>query len=229
MKRLLVLFVILVVSGCAGNGGYRADISKEEYETDYSTVYAEIIEFDGFNNKEYQSELNLSIQEEVEESINKFDSLALDAVDDIPKGVKSALHITQIVKRNKDGVISFIEEQYRYLGGAHGNTSWYPRTVDVRMESPHIMELSELFADERYVDEINRNIDLLVEKSPEKYGEMWAEPHITAETKHTFYLTDEDLVIFFPPYELSYYAKGFIEFPIRLSEISGFLKEEYRP
>ena len=40
--------------------------------------------------------------------------------------------------------------------------------------------------------------------------------------------TDEDLVIFFSPYELSYYAKGFIEFPVRMTELNGILKEEYR-
>lgn len=228
MKRLLVLFVILVISGCAAKDGYRTAISKEEYETDYSTVYAEIIGFNGFSNKEYQSELNLSIQDGVEGTIKKFDSLALEAKEDMPPGVKSALHLTQDVKRNKNGIISFIEEQYIYLGGAHGNTSWYPRTIDTRMEEPHILELSELFADDSYIDELNRNIELLIEKNPEKYGELWAEPYVTEDTQGMFYLTDEDLVIFFPPYELSYYAKGFIEFPVRLTEISGFLKPEYR-
>ncbi len=226
MKRLWVLFVIFVISGCAAGGGYRTAISKEEYETDYSVVYAEIIEFEGFENKEYQSELNMSIREGVEGTIKNFDSLALQAKKDIPKGVKSTLRLTQDMRRNKDGIISFIEEQYIYLGGAHGNTARYPRTVDTRMEEPHVMELSELFADEGYVDEVNRNIDLLIEKNPEKYGELWAEPHITEESM--FYLTDEELVIFFSPYELSYYAKGFIEFPIRMTEISGYLKPEYR-
>ena len=43
-----------------------------------------------------------------------------------------------------------------------------------------------------------------------------------------FYMTDEDLVIFFPPYVLSYYAKGFIEFPLRLTELNGYLNEEFR-
>lgn len=227
MKRLWVLFVMIIVSGCTPKDGYRTKISKEEYETDYSTVYAEIIEFDGFSNREYQSELNLSIQKEVGEAIKKFDSLAQEGAADMPKGIKSALYLTQNVKRNKIGLISFVEEEYVYLGGAHGLTSWNPKTIDTEAENPHVLELSELFVDEGYINEINRNIDLLIEKEPEKYSELWADPHINGDAD--FYLTDEDLVIFYPPYELSYYAKGFIEFPIRLSVISGYLKPEYRP
>ena len=53
-------------------------------------------------------------------------------------------------------------------------------------------------------------------------------PLITEDTENNYYITDEDLVIFFPPYTLSYYAKGFIEFNIRLTEIEGMLKDEYK-
>lgn len=226
MKRLVVFAVAFAVTGCTAKGVYGTNILKEEYETDYASVYAEIAEFSGLENREYQSELNASIQEWVSETIKKFDSLAQDMTGKMPKGVKSALHITQDIKRNRDGIISFVEEQYIYLGGAHGNVSRYPRTVNARAEKPHDMKLSELFADDRYKEEVERQIDLLIEKNPEKYNEFWAEPHIEETT--AYYVTDEELVIFFAPYELSYYAKGFIEFPIRFSEISGYLKEEYR-
>lgn len=53
-------------------------------------------------------------------------------------------------------------------------------------------------------------------------------PVITEEDQNNYYITDEDLVIFFPPYTLSYYAKGFIEFDIKLTEIEGMINEKYK-
>ena len=43
-----------------------------------------------------------------------------------------------------------------------------------------------------------------------------------------FYIQDDDLVIFFQPYDLSYYARGFVEFRLDLEDLSGYMKEEYR-
>lgn len=223
-----LLSIVMAISGCTAFGGYDYEIKKEEQESEYSCVYAEIIEFKGFRNKEFQSELNLSVSDDVSTAILQFDSLAQDAKEGMPSGVKSTLHITQEVKRNSGGIISFIEEHYIYLGGAHGSTSWYPKTVNVVSANPHVLSLDELFSDSGYMDILNRKIEELVEEHPDKYSELWAEPHISEENKNRFYLTDTDLVIFFPPYELSYYAKGFIEFPIPLSEINYILNEDFR-
>lgn len=68
----------------------------------------------------------------------------------------------------------------------------------------------------------------MVKENPDKYSELWEKPEITNENENRFYMTDTDLVIFFPPYELSYYAKGFIEFPIPLEEINPILKDHYK-
>lgn len=225
-KGCAAALAALLAAGCAAGGGFSAVITKEEQETDYSAVYAEIISFGGLSNKEYESELNSGIEELVRGAIAEFDSLAQEAAQSLPAGVKSDLRITQDVKRNSGGIVSFVTEQYTYLGGAHGNTVRYPETIDTRSENPHNLELSELFTDDSYIERINNLIAAEVKAEPEKYGELWAEPVITETTK--YYLTDEELVIWFPPYELSYYAKGFIEFPIGLEDISGFLKEEYR-
>lgn len=230
MKRLvaLSLSVILIISAC-GNGGYGVTIKKEEQATDYSTVYAEVIEFSGFENKEYESELNMSICNDIESAISEFDEMAQEASAVLPEGIKSDMHITQELKRNSGGIISFVEVHYLYLGGAHGNTMWYPRTINVRSENPHNLELFELFNDDGYLETINRLIAELAAANPDKYNELWAEPVVTKENENQFYLTDNELVIFFPPYVLSYYAKGFIEFPIRLADLSAILKEEYKP
>ncbi len=221
--------VLMMFSACAAvMGGISSSITTQEFETGYSSVYAETIAFKGIENKEYESELNLSVESDVEAAVAEFDVMAQEAAELLPEGVKSTLRITQDVKRTDGGFISFIEEHYIYTGGAHGNTSWFPRNIDTLSAEPHALALSELFSDKGYRETINRLIDEEAAEDPEKYSELWAEPHITEENENNYYITDEDLVIFFPPYTLSYYAKGFIEFNIKLTEIEGMLRDEYK-
>lgn len=228
-KRLVAGGLAIILSGCTiFNDSYGVKIHKEEQETDYSSVYAEVIEFDGFKNREYESQLNLSIEDDVTRAIKGFDALAVEAKETLPKGVKSALNITQKVKRNTTDIISFITEIYTYTGGAHGTTVWEPKTIDVTSENPHNLKLGELFSDKEYLSKLNAIIQGMVKEDSEKYGELWAKPEVTAENENRFYMTDTELVIFFPPYELSYYAKGFIEFPIPLDELNPILKERYK-
>lgn len=230
MKKTVALaaFAVCIITGCGFEGNYGYSLKKEEQETEYSTVYAEVIEFSNLPNREYQSELNMSVRNNVESAIREFDAMALEAKPDLPDGVKSGLYLTQEVKRNSGGILSFIESHYIYTGGAHGTTTWYATTVNVNSESPHNLQLSELFEIPDYLEKLNDIMLNAVKEDPEQYSGLWAEPKLTKDTENQFYVTDNDLVIYFPPYILSYYAKGFIEFPIRLTEISGLLNEEYR-
>lgn len=218
----------MLLSACAAGDGINVKTLTDESESDKATVYTETFEFSGLKNREYQSQLNEELLGITAESVNKFEKLAEDT--ELSDGIKAALNIRQGMKLNDKGIISFVTENYVYLGGAHGNTEWVPYTVNTNEETPHRLELRELFIDENeYIDTINRLIDEAVEADKERYSGLWAEPHINAEdNQQSYYLTDEELVIFFPPYELSYYAKGFIEFPIRRTELNRLLKEEYR-
>lgn len=215
-------------ASCGMPGGISGSVHKEEQESEYSCVCAEILEFRGIRNREYQSELNLSIEEDVCDAIGEFDAIAQESAKDLPDGVKSTLYITQCVKRTKDGILSFVSEHYIYTGGAHGVTTWYPRTIDTCEENPHDLTLDELFAVDDYTDKLNVIIEKMAEENPDRYSELWAKPTVTQENQNRFYLTDDELVIYFPPYELSYYAKGFIEFPIPLDELTPILNDRYK-
>ena len=56
MKMPVVTAVcfLFLISSCSGEGEYGTKISTEEQESEYSSVYAQVIEFSGFSNKEYQ-------------------------------------------------------------------------------------------------------------------------------------------------------------------------------
>lgn len=228
MKRFCFAVLAVMLSGCAASDGVRTDILTDEFETDYSTVYVETLSVSGSANPEYEEELNTQIGDEVKYAVSSFDSLAQEAEKNLPEGVKSALRITQDVKRNSGGFLSVIEEHYMFTGGAHGNTAWYPRNIYILSEDPHNLSLGELFSEDDYINRLNIIIEREVSEDPERYSELWDKPVITEENQNNYYVTDEDLVIFFPPYTLSYYAKGFIEFDIKLTEIEGMINDKYK-
>lgn len=217
-----------VVCGCSAVHGISWETAADEFETDYSSVYAERIIFKGMEDEQYESGLNMSVDEDVTQAVNEFDAMAQAAATEIPENIKSIFKVTQKIKRCKGDFISLIEEHYIYIGGAHGSTAWFPRNIYIGDETPHNLSLGDLFEDERYLEKINTIIKRMTEEESEKYSELWDEPIVVEETENRFYITDNDIVIFFPPYTLSYYAKGFIEYPIKLTEIEGLLKPEYK-
>ena len=101
-----------------------------------------------------------------------------------------------------------------------------PVNIDVSGEKE--VKLADLFADDGYVSTLNRMINEEMEKHSEEYKDLWAKPEIKQEHQTDFYIQDDDLVIFFQPYDLSYYARGFVEFRLDLEDLSGYMKEEYR-
>ncbi len=206
--------------------GVSVGTSVKEYETDISSVRAEVIRFSGMENKDFEEILNDDIERSVESDIVAFDSSAQENSGNVRMGNKSVLDIKWEEKYNKNSFISVVEEKYVYNGGAHGNTVRIPRNID--LASGQEIQLSDLFADDGYKDTLNRLIAEEVNDDPEEYSDLWAKPEIKDSHRTDFYIEDGDLVIFYQPYDLSYYARGFVEFKLDLEELSGYMKEEYR-
>ena len=216
-KVLIASFMALLLVSCSAKP--KIDMVNDNYETDYSEVKIQTPKIDIPNESEFSSEINELFNEEVCKAVKEFDKEA--ALSNI--AAKSTFDISQKVNYNKNDFISITEEIYRYIGGAHGMTVRHTRNIDI-LKKREIC-LADLFAEEGYENTLNRLLGELKENKPEEYGELWQKPEI--KKNQDFYITDDDLVIYYQPYELSYYARGFIEFPIRLIELKGYLKEDY--
>ncbi len=228
MKRFLLAIAVcfLMLCGCSSDKTAFVTLTPRQYETDFSAVEAEELSFSGMTNTEFEKELNKKLSEELSSSLVAFDSLAQESSANVTMGNKSVFDNTWEEKYNKNDFLSFVNEQYTYLGGAHGTTVWAPLNADAA--TGKILTLDDLFEDKGYKETLNRLINELVEENPDKYADLWEKPEIHDNHQTDFYITDSELVIFFQPYALSYYARGFVEFPIKLRELSGHLKEEYR-
>lgn len=227
MKKLSVLMLMLfMLCGCSRAGGVTVNTSTAEYETDISQVCVQGVEIDGLENVEFQEEINKNIASDLDSAMVSFDTAASENASALRMGNRCILHITQTVMNNSDNFLSVVEEHYVYLGGAHGTTAWYPRNFD--FASSKKLVLSDLFSDDGYADTLNRIITEMVDNDKEQYADLWEHPVIKEEHETDFYIKDGRIVIFYQPYDLSYYARGFVEFPIKLSDLSGYLKEEYK-
>ena len=227
LRRLLILAITaLCLCGCSMDK-IRSEKSIKEYETDYSSIHAEVIQFSGITDSEFESTLNTGIEQAVESELIAFDSQAMESSDNVRMGNKCVLEISWDEEYNKNDFLSVVEEKYVYTGGAHGSTVRVPKNIDIAGAKE--IQLQDLFADEGYVNTLNRMINELMEEDRGEYKDLWAKPEIQESHQTDFYINDDNkLVIFFQPYELSYYARGFVEFPLPLDELSGYLKEEYR-
>lgn len=227
MKFLRLLFVctlVFALSSC-NLKGIDTNIIENKTETEYSTISTQLLEISYTDDSDFANTLNTQFSQSLIERVAAFEEEAQKAFPIIPSGSKSSYTTTQSIKYNNNNFLSIVEEESIFKGGAHGMTVWNAHNIDFK--NKRYVYLNDLFEAEGYEDRLNRMIDEVIANHPEKYTELWMKPQIKEEHQYNFYITDTDLVIYFQPYELSYYARGFVEFPLRLSELGGYLKEDY--
>lgn len=220
-----IIAMIMCLCSCA-NGKIKINRTVREYETDYMAVKAEIVSFSGMKDAEFEQQLNDNIAKDIESAVIAFDTNAEKSGDNVRMGNKCVFETLWSEKYNDKDFVSIVEERYVYMGGAHGETAWLPRNIDAATSKE--IQLKDLFEDEGYINTLNRMIAAEVQEDSEEYADLWEKPEIKESNQTDFYIEDGDLVIFFQPYDLSYYARGFVEFELDLEDLSGYLKEEYR-
>lgn len=221
VKSLAFLLVsVLLLGACAG--GIKIHIEKKEYESQQLKVLAQIPQFSGMNNTELEKSLN----DEYQTSISSWITQMQEQSQNRPDDNQYELDIKQNVRYNENHFVSIVSEIYQYTGGAHGITTWQAKNIDDCVEGK-VIALGDLFNEgEDYKTVLNRIMAQMVEDQPELYQGLWEQPFI--QDNQGFYIENGKLVIFYPPYELSYYARGFVEFSIPLKDIQTYMKQEYK-
>lgn len=217
----VIALSLAFLCGCSSVGSVDIKTSERSYETDYSSVSVEEITILG--SSDFLKQQNTEIYDELNGAMIGFDTDALENAQNMILGNKSTFDVKYNIAYNKNNFLSIVEERYIYLGGAHGNSEWIARNIDLEKETS--VTLDDLFMDDSYVETLNRLIRAEIAEKTDEYKDLWEEPVIKNNTD--FYISDGSLVIFFPPYDLSYYARGFVEFPININDLRGHIKEEY--
>lgn len=209
------LTVCLIFSACTMQKSY----IKTEKRIFDNGIYTEIPKFKNLTDNEFEKALNEEYEKTVAESMENY-------LKEASSGEECRFELSQSVKRNGAPIVSVVSEMYSYTGGVHGSKSRLVKNIDVGKNVQ--LQLDDLFEDSSYEKKLNAEIEKIIESNAEEYHDLWEQPKISAVNREFFYLTDDELVIFYPPYELSYYAKGFVEFKIPYEDIKSYLKAEYK-
>lgn len=219
-KIIAILIIILMLCACSA---HKVDmkLTENEYETDTQIVKIEVPSFKHLGNKELCDEINEKYRKLSDELLNSF--ITADENASEKKTGKSELKMKQEEKYNKNGVYSLVGEIYEYTDGMYGVSKRCVLNVDTT--NSKVIYLKDLFTDDEYSDMLDSKLEKL-SKDP-IYSDLWEKPKIGDEQNEFFYFDDKGLVIFYPPYELSYYTRGFVELIVPYSELYGYLKPEY--
>ena len=208
--------ILIMLSGCTVQKSY-VQIERKQFSDD--NINVELPRFQNFSDNGFEKSLNDNYNRSVGTWIENFEK-------ERSKDEECSFSLEQQIMRNKAPVISVVGEAYVYTGGVHGAKSRIAENIDVIKNED--LKLAELFEDNSYEEALNRQIQSIAEANPDQYHDLWEKPMLSGINQEFFYLTDKELVVFYPPYELSYYAKGFVEFRIPYKDIVSYLKQEYK-
>ena len=223
MKRkvLIILSLLCVLlAGCSKIGGIKyKNIITEENTATYS-IYIEKPKIDSSGNKDFLLKTSGLFENRIAEWTTDFKKRISEK-----SNTKAELCVSSDLKFNKNEFISIETVKKVYLTGAHGNMWKFCENIDVKYSK--VLELKDLFIDDKYPEFINQRMQELISDKPKIYFDLWQKPLLGTRQNKDFYIHDGNLVIFYQPYDLSYYAKGFVEFPISIESLRGYIKPEY--
>lgn len=145
-----------------------------------------------------------------------FDMAALqykDAIENnFPVRVFEAL-VVYTLTYNTACIISLYFDRYEYTGGAHGNTTRYSDTWNLK--KGRLIKLRELFGCKLdYKAYIFRIVEEEIAKDPSIYFEDYKKLLVETFNENSFYCTPEGIVVYYQQYDIAPYSSGIREFLI---------------
>ena len=216
IKVLLILALSATFCGCAKS--VKITTLDKSYKTGTVTANVKIPQLKGLASEELQNAVNTEFLNTTGSLLGNFEEMAGET------GEQSVFDMDTTEYYNKNGLLSIVT-QYDYFARKSHKSS-FRITKNLNTVACVEITLSDLFEDDSYIDVLNNLLTASVSAKPENYTDLWAKPKIMQN--QNFYIDGENLVLCYPPYELSYYERGYVEIPIPIEEILTYLNPEYR-
>lgn len=128
------------------------------------------------------------------------------------------------IKYFKNNLLNLEIQGYYYpIGAAHGMPSM--KTPVINLATGKFYTLGDLFmGGVNWINELNKIIKNMIE-TDKKYEYVFKDQFKGIKENQDFYIDDNNLYIYFPPYEIGPYSSGFVTFKIPFSEIQGMINE----
>ncbi len=201
---------------CAG-GGAEVDFVSKEYESGGCEAEMRIVQFGGAG--DFCRAQNERWEQCAQETLDEFLRRGEGADE-------AKLELDSRVAANNGALVSVVAEGEAYTGGAHGEKFRICRTVD--LAAGREFSLDDIFADAGWRDFADARMKELAESGAEEYADLWERPSAEQLGADCFYIKGNKIVFWFPPYALSYYRKGFVEFEFALKDFVGYLSDDFK-
>lgn len=117
------------------------------------------------------------------------------------------------VTYDKDFIVSLYMDTYEFAGGAHGNTNRSSQNWNLRIGKQ--LPLSYFYPNNpNYVVDILKNINNQIKEKSEFYFDNYCELVLENFNLNSYYVTQNDVAIFFQQYEIAPYSTGIPTFLI---------------
>ena len=143
-----------------------------------------------------------------------------------------SLYQTVSTARADGAVVSLLEDDYQYEGGAHGSS--YREGINFDSATGKRLTLADLFYD--YAAFAGEAKERVVYELREKYGEELSEDYVTTVdnlwkdgAEPQWYLDASGIVIVLQEYSVGPYAMGMPEICLPYAEFAPYIKVEYLP
>ncbi|SFC42513.1 DUF3298 and DUF4163 domain-containing protein [Clostridium uliginosum] len=177
-----------------------------------------ILEFIGGNDKNKVDLINNTIYNDIMPKVAEAEKVSKEYFGDIVDNVPTfpyQIVSKPFITKNNDLILSFYNDYYEFLGGAHGITTRTSYTVDKSKEI--LLKLNDIFLPKyNYQDIINKEIKNQINKEPDKYFDSGNEFKGIKQDQN-FYIEGENLVIYYQVYDIAPYVSGIPVFKIPLS------------
>lgn len=216
IKKLPVLALVLLLASC-GNG-VQVDSVDKSFQTETVMVDAKIPKLSGLGSESLEEAVNEDYEKTITSYLADFKKQASKT------GDRSTFMVTTTEHYNSGGFFSAVTQIDSFASESHKNSFRITKNIDTKKCTE--LSLADLFDGDVYIDMINARLEEAVMQNSEKYQGLWEKPRLSEN--QDFYISSDCLVLYYLPYKLSYYERGFVEIPLPLSDMSGYLKEEYR-
>lgn len=199
---------------------YSVRRNKYKPNINFLIYYPEVI---GIKNKKVKSEVNKKLKE-----MSSFTPYVEEGQTIEPITIDSVLEYSYlgdftIIFFRKDLLVLDMSGYYYPLGAAHGMPN--RKTPCINLVTGRIYELGDLFmGGVYYTGELNKIIKKMIETDPQ-YDYLFKDGFTGIKENQDFYVDDEYLYIYFPPYEIGPYSAGFVTFKIKLDDIKGMINK----
>lgn len=219
VKAFLLLQMIFFLTSCSADD-IRVNLAESSYDTDRVSAKISLPQLEYRKNQEFADEICRDLSE-IAKSLAEAGAKKAEE-----RNTRASVDISTAVTCNSNELMSILIEGEINCGGAHSEKFRVCRTYDFK--TTRRLFLDDIFIDEAWKKAVDAELLRRVTQEDE-YKELWEIPSSKNLNFENFYLrSNGEIVFFYPPYDLSYYRRGFVEFSFTKEEISGYIRPEFR-